>query len=169
MVVVPYSLLAVARDARASAPDLLRSGFTGAGVTDQSFPRSARLVNGKAYAAVFKKNQRFGDRFWTVLVHRNPASDNRGRLGLAVAKKRAKRAVDRNRIKRVAREQFRLHRHALTGMDLVIMNRDPATTATAKQLGDSLQVLIGKIVARDSKDSARARTPRLDKGAQQAG
>ena len=168
-VVVPYSPLVVARDARASAPDFLRSGFSGAAVTDQSFPRSARLINGKAYSAVFKKNQRFGDRYWTVLVHRSQFSDGCGRLGLAVAKKRAKRAVDRNRIKRVAREQFRLHRHALTGIDLVIMNRDPATTASAKQLGGSLQVLIGKILARESKIGARDGSSSLDKGAQRAG
>ena len=169
MVVAPYSPLVVARDARASAPDLLRSGFTGAAVTDQSFPRSARLVNGKAYSAVFKKNRRFGDRYWTVLVHRGQSLDSCGRLGLAVAKKRAKRAVDRNRIKRVAREQFRLHRQELTGMDLVIMNRDPATTASAKQLGGSLQVLIGKIVAQETKDGSKACSSRLDKGAQRAG
>lgn len=169
MVVVPYSPLVVARDARASAPDFLRSGFSGAAVTDQSFPRSARLINGKAYSAVFKKNQRFGDRYWTVLVHRNQVFDGSGRLGLAVAKKRAKRAVDRNRIKRVAREQFRLHRHALAGIDLVIMNRDPAKTASAKQLGGSLQVLIGKIVARESKNGVRDCSSSLDKGAQRAG
>ena len=164
-----YSPLVVARGARASAPDFLRSGLSGAAVTDQSFPRSARLVNGKAYSAVFKKNRRYGDRYWTVLVHRSHAFDNSGRLGLAVAKKRAKRAVDRNRIKRVAREQFRLHRQQLTGLDLVIMNRDPATTASAKQLGGSLQVLIEHIVAQRSKDSTVGSSSSHDKGPQQTG
>lgn len=164
-----YSLPVVARDARASAPEFLRSGLTGAAVPDQSFPRGARLVNGKAYSAVFKKNRRFGDRYWTVLVHRSHAVDNCGRLGLAVAKKRAKRAVDRNRIKRVAREQFRLHRQQLAGLDLVIMNRDPATTASAKQLGGSLQALIEQIVAQRSKDTSVGSAASHDKGAHRTG
>lgn len=138
-------------------------------MTDQSFPRHARLLNGKAYAAVFKKNKRFGDRFWTVLVHRREASDGVGRLGLAVAKKRAKRAVDRNRIKRVAREQFRANRQMLAGVDLVVMNRDPACSASAKQLGDSMHVLIERIVAQGSIGSASGKSTSPDKGAQRTG
>jgi|GEM_PF-3976772 len=41
------------------------------------------------------------------------------RLGMAVAKKCAKRAVDRNRLKRLARESFRQHKHSLAGFDIV--------------------------------------------------
>jgi len=168
VVVVLSSLLVVVKDARALAPDpplrLLERA-----VTDQSFPRTARLLNGKAYGSVFKKNRRFGDRYWTVLVHQNRQSETPGRLGLAIAKKRAKRAVDRNRIKRVAREQFRRQRQQLNSLDLVIMNRDAATKASAKQLGDSLQVLIGQIVAQGSNDCAPIRARSMDKGAQRTG
>jgi ribonuclease P protein component len=45
------------------------------------------------------------------------------RLGLAVSKKKLKRAVDRNRLKRVIRESFRSHQTMLTGLDLVVVNR----------------------------------------------
>lgn len=43
------------------------------------------------------------------------------RLGLAVAKKHVRRAVDRNRIKRLLRESFRRHQQQLMGFDLVVL------------------------------------------------
>lgn len=42
------------------------------------------------------------------------------RLGLVVGKRLMKRAVDRNRVKRVARERFRLIRDQLPRLDIVI-------------------------------------------------
>jgi len=42
------------------------------------------------------------------------------RLGLIVGKRQAKRAVDRNRIKRALRESFRSQRLALSGVDIVV-------------------------------------------------
>ena len=76
------------------------------------------------------------------------------RLGLAVAKKRARRAVDRNRIKRVARESFRHVRAELTGLDVVIMNRDAAKDATAPELRRSLDALWSRLL-RQSPDERR--------------
>ena len=43
------------------------------------------------------------------------------RLGLVVAKKKVRRAHERNRVKRLARESFRLHQHQLGLLDLVVM------------------------------------------------
>ena len=47
-------------------------------------------------------------------------------MGLAIAKKCARRAVDRNRLKRLVRESFRLERLGLPGLDLVVMCRRDA-------------------------------------------
>ncbi|WP_407410550.1 ribonuclease P protein component [Acinetobacter sp.] len=43
------------------------------------------------------------------------------RLGLVVAKKKVRRAHERNRVKRLARESFRLHQHQLGLLDIVVM------------------------------------------------
>ena len=43
------------------------------------------------------------------------------RLGLVVAKKKVRRAHERNRVKRLARESFRLHQQQLDDLDIVIM------------------------------------------------
>ena len=45
------------------------------------------------------------------------------RLGLIISKKSIKRAVDRNRVKRITRESFRLCQSRLRGLDVVIMSR----------------------------------------------
>lgn len=105
-----------------------------------SFPREARLLNATGYGQVFKRNKRLSSRYWIVLGHRTgtPAP---GRLGLAIAKKRAKRAVDRNHIKRIARESFRHNRKLLVGYDAVVMNKDHAASASSIELRQSLDTL----------------------------
>lgn len=47
-------------------------------------------------------------------------------MGLVVAKKHAKRAVDRNEIKRIVRESFRHHQSELENLDCVILSRGGA-------------------------------------------
>lgn len=106
---------------------------------DASFPREARLLDAAGYGQVFKRNKRLANRYWIVLGHRS--GSDQSRLGLAIAKKRAKRAVDRNRIKRIARESFRHNKVRLKGYDAVVMNKDHATTASAVELRQSLDTL----------------------------
>lgn len=113
-----------------------------------SFPRSARLLTAADYACVFKKNKRFSDRHWTILVHRSSAEA--GKLGLAIAKKRARRAVDRNKIKRIARESYRHHCNEMRGLHLVVMNRDAAASESVSGLRRSMDSLCRKIISKYS-------------------
>lgn len=126
----------------------------------RAFPREARLLDGRAYDTVFASNRRLTDRYWTVLVHAVP--DKRGepsladaRLGLAIAKKRARRAVDRNRIKRVARESFRHARTALVGHHVVVMNRDAAAMAGALELRRALDALWSRMLRQSDDERER--------------
>lgn len=112
---------------------------------NHGFPRSARLLSAGDYSQVFKQNKRYSDNYWTILVRRD---DSRlPRLGLAIAKKRAKRAVDRNKIKRVAREAFRYEQSTLAGLEMVVMNRDAATKASTAELRASIDALFLKMRA----------------------
>nr|WP_256676327.1 MULTISPECIES: ribonuclease P protein component [unclassified Pseudomonas] len=45
------------------------------------------------------------------------------RLGLVIGKKSVKLAVQRNRLKRLMRDSFRLNQHLLAGLDIVIVAR----------------------------------------------
>jgi len=110
---------------------------------DRGFPRTSRLLTAADYAMVFEKSRRRADKFWTVLIHEcGKGQDKPAKLGLAIAKKRAKRAVDRNRLKRIARETFRQQRFNLNGRYLVIMNRDAAVYASKAELQRSLDRIL---------------------------
>lgn len=48
-------------------------------------------------------------------------SEQTSRIGIVVAKKKVRRAHERNRIKRIARESFRLNQQAIASLDIVVM------------------------------------------------
>jgi ribonuclease P protein component len=75
-----------------------------------SFKRNRRLLEAKDFKRVFDENcYRSSNQNLLILAINSPQSTTSSRLGLVVAKKNARRAVDRNRIKRLTREYFRLH------------------------------------------------------------
>lgn len=87
----------------------------------QGFPKQVRLRKRPEYLAV----QRGGARVTTphFLVYGRPNGGRPTRLGVTVSRK-VGRAHARNRIKRWAREAFRLHRERLPpGLDLVLIAR----------------------------------------------
>lgn len=53
-----------------------------------------------------------------------PNSEQHPRLGLTVAKRYVKKANQRNRIKRIIRDNFRLHQHDLPAVDIVVLVRN---------------------------------------------
>lgn len=70
------------------------------------------------------------------------------RLGLVVAKKHIRKAVQRNRIKRVIRDNFRRHRHSIMNIDIVVLARKEALDATPSLLQKSLQKHWLRLVSR---------------------
>ncbi len=106
-------------------------------MTGTRFPRQARLLNGTQFRRVFEQAERSADRFFTVLGR--PNGEEGARLGLAISKKVDKRAVGRNRIKRLVRESFRQHREQLQAVDLVVMARPAATRADNETLLKALE------------------------------
>lgn len=100
------------------------------------FPPQLRLREPAEFKRVFAKAERSTDKYFTVLAVVNEL--DHPRLGLAIAKKNIKRAVDRNRIKRSARESFRLQQHDITNIDIVVMARRDAASTNSKILQASL-------------------------------
>jgi len=84
-----------------------------------SFSRADRLIDAEQFRRVFAAARRSRDGHFTVLYCDNTVA--RPRLGLAISKKRLRRSVDRNRLKRLVRESFRQHRRSLPAVDLVVM------------------------------------------------
>lgn len=86
---------------------------------------------------MFDHARRSADPYFTVLA--GPVRPGQARLGLAISKKQARRAVDRNRLKRVVRETFRQHRARLPGTDIVVLARAAAVGVPRRRLTDSLE------------------------------
>lgn len=105
--------------------------------TPRSFPRSSRLLRPAEFQAVFDSAAfKVGEASFLLLVRLN-GSDH-PRLGLVVAKKKVRRSVDRNRLKRVVRESFRLHRTALPAVDVIFMARNDLATLASADLHKAL-------------------------------
>lgn len=88
----------------------------------QDFQKSRRLLNAKAYQAVFDHvDYKASSRVMLCLAYKNGLAHPR--LGLVIAKKNVKHAVQRNRIKRIIRESFRLHQQQLPDVDMIFLAR----------------------------------------------
>jgi len=74
---------------------------------------------------------------FTVLYRPNGTTEPR--LGLAIGKKNCRLATGRNRLKRIARESFRLYRPTLGGVDIVVLNQPAAARAKNSALFESLE------------------------------
>lgn len=107
-------------------------------------PRQARLRRAGDFAALRQASGRFGGRCFSVRYRQNDLPE--ARLGLAISKRVSKRAVERNRIKRLARESFRRIRHELPAIDLVIMAREQASGLPGPDLLAELDALWRKLL-----------------------
>ena len=107
---------------------------------DNGFSKTSRLLKAADYKAVFT-NARFkvSSRHFLMLAISNDRVNSR--LGLVIAKKHVPLAVQRNRLKRLIRNAFRLNSNLLTSLDLVVLARKDADRLDNKQLTEALLTL----------------------------
>lgn len=114
----------------------------------QAFTKSMRLLNSSDFQCVFDDAPlRTSHQHFLFLARQNEL--NRPRLGLVIAKKNIRLAVDRNRMKRLIRETFRAKQQQLAGIDVIVLARkgmnDVANTQLIEQLNKQWQGLIRKL------------------------
>jgi ribonuclease P protein component len=88
------------------------------------------------FRALQRRGTKIADAFFTLSVLAN--GETYPRLGLSIATRTFGSAVARNRIKRLARESFRLNQHSLPPVDVTVSARDAARSAKAGDLRASL-------------------------------
>ena len=85
---------------------------------------------------VKRRGKKFADAFFSLSVLAN--HETFPRLGLSIATRTFGSAVARNRIKRLARESFRLNQHSLPPVDVAVSAREAARKASLGDLRASL-------------------------------
>ncbi|QAU24579.1 ribonuclease P protein component [Dyella sp. M7H15-1] len=106
-------------------------------------PREARIRRAGDFAVLRQASGRLGGRCFSVRYRQNERGH--ARLGLAVSKRVSKRAVERNRIKRLLRESFRRVRNQLPPLDLMVMAREQAAGVPGPELLAELETLWRRI------------------------
>ncbi len=118
-----------------------------------SFGKAARLGRAEEFSEVRSRGIRA--RSGPILVSLLPGK--RRRLGIAVTRQVGV-AVQRNRIRRVIREFFRLHQETFPLGDCVVVPGRGSAALTNTQIREALQRALG-LVAEKIASTGRGRTP----------
>ena len=115
-------------------------------MVEQRFEKTKRLLSSAEFNRVFDSpHRRVGNRHLLILAKRNNLAH--GRIGFVIAKKNVRLASERNRIKRVFREFFRLNPNLFAAFDLVVLVKrglDQRSNAEIRQLISRLCVELQK-------------------------
>jgi ribonuclease P protein component len=130
------------RDVRKGASVLFRKFPVTAALR---LPRTARLLRPADFTALRGHAKRASGRCF--LAEYRSTEQVSARLGMAVSRRVSKLAVVRNRIRRVIRESFRLHRAALPCIDVLLIARTYAAEQTNTVLRAELESLWSRLVA----------------------
>lgn len=114
---------------------------------DNGFSKSKRLLTPAVFKAVFDQADYKVSRKEILCLAKENSLDH-PRLGLVIAKKNIRLAVERNRVKRIIRESFRLHQHQLPAVDVIVLARkglgDRNNADIHQELAKTWQTLIKK-------------------------
>jgi ribonuclease P protein component len=112
-----------------------------------SFTKADRILKRSEFIALSKSGRKVQDTNFIAYIL--PAQYNQSRLGVTVTKK-VGQAVERNRIKRLVREFFRLNRHCLSGKwDINIIAKRQSAGITSEKVYRSLQNIFDLISTYD--------------------
>ena len=111
--------------------------------------KKQRLTTSSSFKATYRLKQSTADALLVLYVGREKNKEQTTRVGFIVSKKIHKRSVKRNRIKRLAREAYRLalknNEIAPKWLSLIFTARENSFDADFKQVYNSVVTLINKM------------------------
>jgi ribonuclease P protein component len=109
----------------------------------QTFPRKSRLTKTDEFSSVFSSRKAIKSAHF-LLHYRLRAEGEDARLGVVIAKRFVRRAVDRNLVRRLARENFRRLRTALDSRDLILRLISRPGDFDRRALAEEIKALLGR-------------------------
>lgn len=116
---------------------------------DLRFPRHCRLTSKADFKDVFDNALKVNQKHMLILCKPNQLTHSR--MGVIVGKRHVNSAVERNRIRRIVKNSFRLHQEKLTGWDIVVIARQYCDTLTNEHLRKGIDHLWEKFLAQSQK------------------
>lgn len=109
-----------------------------------TFSKFEKLTKSREFGKLSKLGKKITGRYFIILYLKNDFEYSR--LGVTVSKKASKLAVHRNRIKRLIREYFRLHKPD-EHFDIVVIARHNLMQTENQALFSELEKLWSKLIA----------------------
>jgi len=106
--------------------------------------RIYRLITKAEFKYVFDKAHKINHKYLLVLYR--PNQKQHARIGITIGKRIVNHAVDRNRIKRVIKESFRINREKVSGFDIVVLIRRQCDLLSKEELRKGVDYLWEKLV-----------------------
>jgi ribonuclease P protein component len=113
-----------------------------------AFPKQYRLTKTDEFSSVFGFRRALKSPHFLLHYRLRTIEEVAGaRLGLVVAKRLLRRSVDRNLVKRLARENFRLMRCQLSSRDFILRLAAKPKTLDRQALAEEIKGLLGKMTS----------------------
>jgi ribonuclease P protein component len=123
-----------------------------------SLTKSGRLLNSSDFSRVFE-HPPIKSSHAQFLILATPNTLSAPRLGLIIAKKNVRLAVNRNRLKRLIRETFRHKQHNLNAIDAIVLARRGTEDLTNSELIEILNDLWKRVAKKATKLAVKNTTP----------
>ncbi len=105
----------------------------------------------KEFDNVFKQGQRFKtDLLYFIYCN---VADAPNKIGLVTSKKKIRTAVQRNLLRRVARENFRLHQQQFYYYHIVVIANTQANNVARQDLHTCFQLFFQYLIRRSKRDA----------------
>jgi ribonuclease P protein component len=112
----------------------------------QGYSRRHRFTARGSFGAVLGGSRK--ERSRAVVLHVLPAaSGGPSRLGIALTRRLVPSSVERNRVKRIVREIFRMHPVKQAGLDCVVALRAKLDEAGTREMGRQVAHLFDRLAA----------------------
>lgn len=119
-----------------------------------TFKKQHRLLKGYQFQHVFEQPP-FRASHPALLVLAKPNNLDHARLGLVIGKKHIKKAVRRNRVKRLIRDSFRNRLKYLPGFDVIVLARSSADTLDNSEVSSILNGLWKRVIKKHAKQGQK--------------
>ena len=117
------------------------------------FSKQQRLLNSSDFSRVFDNAPLKASHPQFLILAK--LGNTSPRLGLVIAKKNVRLAVDRNKVKRLIRESFRHKQHHLPTIDAIVLARRGADNLSSCEMSKILNQLWKRVIKQAQKQTEK--------------